>query len=53
VRRFITPMGYGKADAIADNKTVAGRAQNRRVDVKILLNRGLGQTQSANSTPRQ
>lgn len=53
VRRFITPMGYGKADAVADNKTAAGRAQNRRVDVKILLNRGLGQTQSANSTPRQ
>jgi OmpA-OmpF porin, OOP family len=53
VRRFITPMGYGKADAIADNKTAAGRAQNRRVDVKILLNRGLGQTQSATSTPRQ
>ncbi|MBI3422846.1 MAG: OmpA family protein [Acidobacteria bacterium] len=53
VRRFITPMGYGKADAVADNTTAAGRAQNRRVEVKILLNRGLGQTQSATSTPRQ
>lgn len=40
-RRFITPMGYGKSDAVADNSTSAGRAQNRRVDVKILANRGL------------
>lgn len=40
-RRFITPMGYGKNDAIADNSTVAGRAQNRRVEVKMLVNRGL------------
>lgn len=41
LRRFITPMGYGKTDAVADNTTVAGRAQNRRVEVKILSNRGL------------
>ena len=40
-RRFITPMGYGKSDAVADNSTAAGRAQNRRVEVKILANRGL------------
>ena len=40
-RRFITPMGYGKSDAVADNSTSSGRAQNRRVEVKILSNRGL------------
>jgi OmpA-OmpF porin, OOP family len=40
-RRFITPMGYGKSDAVADNSTAAGRAQNRRVEVKMLMNRGL------------
>jgi len=41
LRRFITPMGYGKTDAVADNTTAAGRAQNRRVEVKILINRGM------------
>lgn len=46
-RRFITPMGYGKTEAVADNQTAAGRAQNRRVEVKILLNRGMTQRTSA------
>lgn len=49
LRRFITPMGYGKTEAVADNTTPAGRAQNRRVDVKILLNRGLSQTTQTSS----
>lgn len=40
-RRFITPMGYGKNDAVADNSTASGRAQNRRVEVKLLVNRGI------------
>jgi OOP family OmpA-OmpF porin len=40
-RRFITPMGYGKTTAVAENTTAAGRAQNRRVEVKMLLNRGM------------
>jgi outer membrane protein OmpA-like peptidoglycan-associated protein len=48
-RRFITPMGYGKTEAVADNTTAAGRAQNRRVEVKMLLNRGL--TQQNRATP--
>jgi outer membrane protein OmpA-like peptidoglycan-associated protein len=47
LRRFITPMGYGKTDAVADNTTAAGRAQNRRVEVKILANRGLATTAPA------
>ncbi|MDQ3011718.1 MAG: OmpA family protein, partial [Acidobacteriota bacterium] len=50
VRRFVSPMGYGKADAVANNKTVTGRAQNRRVEVKMLLNRGLSQRASTTST---
>jgi len=46
LRRFVTPMGYGKTEAVADNSTASGRAQNRRVEVKMLLNRGLNPTTS-------
>ena len=52
LRRFITPMGYGKTEAVADNSTAAGRAQNRRVEVKMLLNRGLHQGQPVTSTAK-
>jgi OOP family OmpA-OmpF porin len=50
LRRFTTPMGYGKTESVADNTTPTGRAQNRRVEVKMLLNRGLSQT-SATTKP--
>jgi len=43
LRRFVTPMGYGKTEAVADNTTREGRTQNRRVDVKMIVNRGLSQ----------
>ena len=43
LRRFVTPMGYGKTEAVADNTTSAGRSQNRRVDVKMIINRGMNQ----------
>jgi outer membrane protein OmpA-like peptidoglycan-associated protein len=52
LRRFVTPMGYGKTASVADNSTPTGRAQNRRVEVKMLLNRGLNQ-QSQTSRPQQ
>jgi outer membrane protein OmpA-like peptidoglycan-associated protein len=48
-RRFVSPMGYGKTEAVADNKTAAGRAQNRRVEVKMLLNRGISRRPSTTS----
>ena len=51
LRRFVTPMGYGKTEALADNSTAAGRAQNRRVEVKMLLSRGMIRPTAATSTP--
>ena len=50
LRRFVTPMGYGKTEAVADNTTAAGRQQNRRVEVKMIINRGL--SQSTTNAPR-
>jgi outer membrane protein OmpA-like peptidoglycan-associated protein len=43
LRRMITPYGYGETRFVADNDTQEGREQNRRVEVKILVNRGLTQ----------
>jgi OmpA-OmpF porin, OOP family len=52
LRRFVTPMGYGKTDAVADNTTAEGRLHNRRVDVKMIINRGLNQPgSSSQATP--
>lgn len=51
LRRIVTPMGYGKTEAVADNSTASGRAQNRRVEVKMLLNRGMSKNSKASAKP--
>jgi outer membrane protein OmpA-like peptidoglycan-associated protein len=39
--RMLTPTGMSEADPLADNDTVEGKAQNRRVAVNILISKGL------------
>ena len=39
--RMLTPTGMAEADPAADNTTVEGKAQNRRVAVNILVSKGL------------
>lgn len=41
VRHIVAPGAMGEYGAKANNETKAGRAENRRVEVKILVNKGI------------
>lgn len=41
-RRIIAAVGLGSANPITDDSSREGRGQNRRVEVKMLVNRSLG-----------
>jgi len=41
VRHIVAPGAMGEYGAAAPNETPAGRAENRRVEVKVLVNKGI------------
>ncbi|HVF41843.1 MAG TPA: OmpA family protein [Pyrinomonadaceae bacterium] len=41
LRRIVTPYGYGESNPVAENTSRTGREQNRRVEVKVLVSRGI------------
>jgi outer membrane protein OmpA-like peptidoglycan-associated protein len=43
MRRILVPAGYGSLHPAASNTDAQGRAENRRVDVKVLVNKGLNE----------
>lgn len=43
LRRIGVSYGYGEAQPVADNETREGREQNRRVELKLMVSKGLNQ----------
>jgi outer membrane protein OmpA-like peptidoglycan-associated protein len=41
LNRLVQPFGYGQLEAVGDNKTKAGRAKNRRVEIRLMVNKGI------------
>ena len=43
LRRIMVPMGYGETKLLDTSETATALAKNRRVEVRIMVDKGLSQ----------
>jgi OOP family OmpA-OmpF porin len=51
-RRLVQPFGYGSTNPVASNDTSKGRALNRRVEISVLVNKGISSEATTQTASR-
>jgi outer membrane protein OmpA-like peptidoglycan-associated protein len=41
LNRLVQPFGYGELEPVSENTTKSGRAKNRRVEIRLMVNKGI------------